>query len=407
MLDVNEFGKILESNNFNIFSGVPCSFLAPLINYAINKNTFINANNEGCAVAFASGVSLSAKQTGVVLMQNSGLANAISPLTSLNWTFKIPILGFVSLRGEIGLNDEPQHKLMGQITDKLLALCDIKYSFLSDDYNIAKKQVEEAKEAIARGETYFFIVRKDTFHPLALKPKILESKKDSSIATQTSQILESKKGRSILNLPNDIKSTSNVNPKALLNDLPTRLEALTIINKLNNNNLVVFCTTGKSARELYEIKDCPNYLYMVGSMGCVGPFALGFSNMVDKKVIAIDGDGALLMRMGNLALNAKYQKNNFCHILLDNQTHDSTGGQESLSSQCNWENIAFDFGYKRVFYVMNLAEFEASLKDFINGDFSCFIYLRVLKGSKKNLGRPKESPSDIKLRLQKFLKDNI
>ena len=66
---------------------------------------------------------------GVVLMQNSGLSNALSPLTSLNYTFKIPILGFVSLRGErdsSGKNtDEPQHELLGVITDKLLETCEI------------------------------------------------------------------------------------------------------------------------------------------------------------------------------------------------------------------------------------------------------------------------------------------
>ena len=110
MLDVYAFGEILEECGFRDFSGVPCSYLSPLINYAINKRRFIMANNEGEAIAIASGITLASLESnmvlddfsdrrntfGVVLMQNSGLSNALSPLTSLNYPFSIPILGFVS-----------------------------------------------------------------------------------------------------------------------------------------------------------------------------------------------------------------------------------------------------------------------------------------------------------------------
>ena len=58
MLDTYAFGEVLEENGFRDFSGVPCSYLAPLINYAINEGRFVMANNEGEAVAIASGVSL-------------------------------------------------------------------------------------------------------------------------------------------------------------------------------------------------------------------------------------------------------------------------------------------------------------------------------------------------------------
>lgn len=130
MLDTQEFGDFLQSLGLRDFVGVPCSYLSPLINYAINEQRFVMSNNEGDAVAIASGMSLSGQvgdlSYGVVLMQNSGLSNALSPLTSLNYTFGIPILGFVSLRGERDSQnrntDEPQHELLGVITDKLLSL---------------------------------------------------------------------------------------------------------------------------------------------------------------------------------------------------------------------------------------------------------------------------------------------
>lgn len=381
MLDMQDFGNLLNQYNFNHFTGVPCSFLSPLINYAINNNSFISANNEGDAIAIASGISLANKSVGIVLMQNSGLCNAISPLTSLNYIFKIPILGFVSLRGEVGLNDEPQHELLGQITHKLLKLCKIKYAFLSDDINEVKKQVKIANKTIKNNESFFFIVRKNTF-----------SKIDLNI-TESNLLISTKQHNKIVS--SQVKEF-----------LPSRIEALQIIDKLNNPNMVVFLTTGKSGRELYEIRDCKNYLYMVGSMGCVSPLALGFSIYVNKKIIAIDGDASLLMRAGNLSLNTTYMKNNFCHICLDNQSHDSTGGQFSLSPICDIPNLAINFGYKNVYKANNIDEFKKYLEDFLNNNQSCFIYLKISKGSKQNLGRPKIKPQEVKNRLQEFIKQD-
>ena len=147
MLNTNEFGNELKRLGFDFYSGVPCSFLKNLINYSINECEYIAAANEGDAVAIASGAYLGGRKS-VVLMQNSGLTNCISPLTSLNYPFQIPLLGFVSLRGEPGLNDEPQHELMGQITTQILDLMQIKWQFLSPDESEAKRQLEEANKWI-------------------------------------------------------------------------------------------------------------------------------------------------------------------------------------------------------------------------------------------------------------------
>lgn len=375
-MDTNEFGEFLKSVGIAEFSGVPCSYLAPLINYAINENKFIIAANEGDAVAIASGISLAnlgESRFGAVLMQNSGLSNALSPLTSLNHTFSIPILGFVSLRGERdsrGVNtDEPQHELLGIITDKLLEICDIEYAFLSDELEIAKQQVLQALDSLKSGKSFFFIVRKSVFSKVELKAKVMSL-------------------------------DSNVN-------LPTRLEVLEILQKISfDKKAILLATTGKSGRELYEINDSLNQLYMVGSMGCVSSLALGISLKTNKKVIAIDGDSALLMRLGSLSTNAYY--GNFCHILLDNQSHDSTGGQENLSSFVDFTKIAKSCGYKFVIKANNLEEFKNSLQDFLdskNNSGAYFIYLRIAKGSKENLGRPKVTPKQVALRLSKFIKE--
>jgi phosphonopyruvate decarboxylase len=180
MVDTKLFGDKMKALGFQFYSGVPCSFLKSLINYAINDCEYVMAANEGDAVAIASGAQLGGRKS-VVLMQNSGLTNATSPLTSLNYTFKLPVLGFVSLRGEPGLKDEPQHELMGQITEKMLALMEVKWVYLSEDMDAAAKQLLEANEYIEAGKTFFFVVKKGTFGDVKLKDQNLKQPKKSNV----------------------------------------------------------------------------------------------------------------------------------------------------------------------------------------------------------------------------------
>lgn len=390
MLDTQEFGNFLYEMGLRDFVGVPCSYLSPLINYAINENRFIMSNNEGDAVAIASGISLGSPQTyGVVLMQNSGLSNALSPLTSLNYTFKIPILGFVSLRGERderGKNtDEPQHELLGVITDKLLEICEIHYMVLESSMQKAKIQLLKALEVLSEGKSVFFIVKDKTFNQVALKqgdeiPPYLSD----SIFAQSAHI--SHKG-----------------------EKPTRLQALNILWPLAFKfQALLLATTGKCGRELYEINDSCNQLYMVGSMGCVSSLCLGIALKTRQKVIAIDGDSALLMRLGALSTNAYYtrDRNNFCHILLDNESHDSTGGQFNLSPYVDFASIARSCGYAHVYEAQDLMQFESYVQSFLDSREKVgawFIALKISKGSKANLGRPKITPQEVATRLQSYI----
>lgn len=374
MLNTKEFGSLLKTQGFEFYTGVPCSFLKYLINYAINDCTYVMAANEGDAVATACGASLAGKKS-VVLMQNSGLTNATSPLTSLNYTFKLPVLGFVSLRGEDGLGDEPQHELMGKVTEKFLTLMDVTWEYLSSDLEEAKEQITRANECVENNRTFFFVVKKGTFEEEKLKGQNLKEKPVSRV----------------------IKSSEKPS-------LPTRLNTLEVINKLKDNDTAVLASTGKAGRELYEVEDAPNNLYMVGSMGCITPLALGLAlNKEDKKVIAIDGDGALMMRMGAMPTNAYYSPKNLLHILLDNNTHDSTGGQATISHHIDFVALANSCGYETVVEVNTLEELESAVGQWSQELGLTFIYLRTAKGSKKDLGRPKIKPFEVKDRLMEFL----
>lgn len=424
-MDTNEFGRALQEIGIYEFSGVPCSYLAPLINYAINENRFVMANNEGDAVAIASGVSLVSRNKGIygaVLMQNSGLSNALSPLTSLNYTFDIPILGFVSLRGERDSNgkntDEPQHELLGVITDKLLDVCEVEYEFLSADINEAKMQLMRAKSVLDMGKPFFFIVRDKTFEKNVLtnNPNIAPLRRAivefNKALKDCDNSAHSGLNEALSKIPSKIhKEAFDMEDFEVSKEvLSTRLQALEVIqNSTINQNCVLLATTGKCGRELYELGDKQNQLYMVGSMGCVSSLGLGISLKSDTKVLAIDGDSALLMRLGALSTNGYYAKmrdiGNFCHILLDNESHDSTGGQFNLSPIVDFAHIAFSCGYEVVRVVRDLEELEQGIKAFMESTSggAHFIYMRIAKVSKQNLGRPKITPKEVGLRLSHFL----
>jgi len=374
MINTKRFGEELHKLGFSFYTGVPCSYLKYLINYAINECDYIGAANEGDAIAIASGAYLGGKRS-VVLMQNSGLANAVSPLASLNYPFRIPLLGFVSLRGEPGIPDEPQHELMGQITTQMLELMQVEWQYLSSDLEEAKNQLLQAVHVLDQNRSFFFVVRKDTFEQETLKKQ--------------EQFLISNESKGI---------------KRAEDQLPSRIEALSCIDAMKDNVTIQLATTGKTGRELYEINDDISNFYLVGSMGCVSSLGLGLAlTRKQNDIVVIDGDGSVLMRMGCLATNGAYGPPNMLHILLDNNVHDSTGGQSTVSDHIDFVEIAASCGYRKSSYIHTLSELESSIKDWKRTKGLTFLYMKIAKGSKEKLGRPHIKPCEVKERLKKFL----
>lgn len=376
-MDTKIFGEELRKLGFTFFSGVPCSYLKSLINYSINEFDYVAAANEGDAVAIASAAYIGGQKS-VVLMQNSGLTNAVSPLTSLIYPFRIPLLGFVSLRGEPGVPDEPQHELMGKITTNLLELMDVEWQYLSRDLEEAKKQLIQANEQISRNRPFFFVVKKGTFDAEPLKKQ-----------------------------QNSIRSNQILRCAHKDNQMPARHEALAVINSVKDGDTIQLATTGKTGRELYEIEDASNNLYMVGSMGCVSSFGLGLAlSQPGKNIVVIDGDGSLLMRMGSLATNGYYSPNNMIHILLDNNAHESTGGQSTVSHNIDFVNIAASCGYTKAIHVHNLEELKACLQEWKKTKGLTFLYMKISMQSKDQLARPSIKPHEVKERLQRFINND-
>lgn len=376
MIQTEQFGHLLSELKFNFYSGVPCSFLKDLINYAINEEDFIMAANEGDALAICAGAHLGGKKT-VFLCQNSGLTNAVSPLTSLNYTFEIPVLGFVSLRGEEGLGDEPQHELMGKITSDLLTTMQVKHEVLSSNIEEVKEQLERANDCIKHNESYFFIVKKNTFGKVPLKKQEMK------------------------------RQMSSENEIIVKEAVITRLEALHTLQQMENKDILLLATTGVTGRELFELGDFENQFYMVGSMGCIASIGLGLARALpNKKVIVIDGDGSLLMRLGSLATNGYYHPKNLFHLLLDNESHESTGGQNTVSSNMNFPQIAKGAGYRQIISVSTQDELQISVLGWIKDPKLTFSYMKIKKGTKPNLGRPTITPIEVKNRFMKICKED-
>lgn len=377
MIDTRRFGRLMKDYGFTIFSGVPCSHLKDLINFAVNECELIMAANEGDAVAICAGAQLGGKKS-VFLCQNSGLTNATSPLTSLIYTFKIPILGIVSLRGEPGGKpDEPQHELMGQITTGFLDLMRIKWEYLATEQDEAEQQLEKANTLVEAGEPFFFVVRSGTFSKEALNEKPVRAPERATA-------------------PCAVRSFSPA--------LTTRFDALSALVSLASDDTVFLATTGFTGRELYEIADVENNFYMVGSMGCISSLGLGLAlARPELRVVVIDGDGSILMRMGAAAVVAAYAPSNLVHVLLDNNAHDSTGGQKTISDQVDFMGFAESVGYGNTFQASNAEELASAVREALDSGTTSFVYLPIAGGAKENLGRPKMTPPEVRKRFMDFV----
>lgn len=376
MLNTQHFGNTLKTHGFDFFSGVPCSFLKNLINYAMNHCNYYAAANEGDAVAICAGATLAGKKS-VVLLQNSGLGNTVSPLTSLNYCFRIPVLGFVSLRGQEGIPDEPQHELMGQITTALLDTMRISWAYLATDLTTAEAQLKKADAYMTQTRLpFFFVVKKETFEKVTYEEKQNPGKKPQY---------------------------QPIDP-SILSEQPSREECLKTLSQFSEKDTFLLATTGKTGRELFEVKDTPNNFYQVGSMGCISAIGLGLAvSKPTKKFIVIDGDGAALMRMGNFPTLGHYRPQNLLHILLDNGVHDSTGGQATVSPTLDFAAIAQGSGYPIIKRISGLDTLKKAIQDWKNNPNLTFLHVPISKGSKAELGRPSVKPYEVKARFMDAL----
>lgn len=369
---VEDFVKILEAD---FYTGVPDSQLKALCNYLMNtygidpKHHIIAANEGNCA-ALAAGYHLATGKVPVVYMQNSGEGNIINPVASLlnEKVYAIPVIFIVGWRGEPGIHDEPQHIYQGEVTVKLLEDMGIATFAVGKDTTIEEvvASMAEFRNLLATGKDVAFVIRKDAL-------------------------------------------TYDVKIKYENDNTMLREEIIKHIVKASGEDPII-STTGKASRELFEIREAHNQSHKydfltVGSMGHSSSIALGVAiNKPEQRIWCIDGDGAVLMHMGAMAVIGANKPNNFVHIVINNGAHETVGGLPTVAGQIDLVSIAKACGYPYAVKVDNYNDLDTELERAKSKKQLSFIEVKSGLGARENLGRPTTSALENKNGFMDYLK---
>ncbi len=356
MIKVNTLINLLKKNNSNFFTGVPDSVLKELSIFlqTKSKKNHIISTNEGSAVSIGIGYYLSTKKLPVIYMQNSGLSNALNPLISISHkkVYSIPLILIIGWRGSPRVKDEPQHNVKGKITEQILKLLNIKYTIIRSNADINKfdKQIKLAKK---NKSVVACLIEQGTLE----KSKKFKSKKD------------------FYNLDKEFFL------KTLLENTQKKTK--------------IISSTGYNSRELmylrekYELKNSRDF-YMVGGMGHTSSVALGYSLSAKNKTICIDGDGSLLMHLGSIKTAGTFANKNFKYILLNNNMHDSVGGQSTYADDINFEKLSKSLGFRKFYSIANKKNLKQDIKKFLSESNLSFLEVKVTNSKIKKLPRPKD-----------------
>lgn len=373
MIHPGDLCQVLGEAGVTFWTGVPDSLLRSFCSW-VTTHTEVDrhaiAANEGAAVALAAGHHLATGQYALVYMQNSGIGNAINPLVSLAdpAVYSIPMVLMIGWRGEPGQHDEPQHAKQGRITLGLLETLEIPYVTLSADdggwrdrIQAICQQMREQQRPVA------IVVRAKAFAPCS-----------TEVPVRTDYPL-------------------------------TREDALSMILEVVEDNAVVVSTTGMTSRELFELREARHQghdsdFLTVGSMGHSHQIALGIAlRKPDLQVLCIDGDGAVLMHMGGLAVVGQMRPRNLKHIVINNEAHDSVGGQPTASGNVDYVQLARAVGYERSARATVADELRNELGELVQSIGPALLEVRVRRGARADLGRPRTTPSENKDSLMKRL----
>lgn len=371
-MEVKELVNIIDAD---FYTGVPDSQLKALCDYLVTEYStepkhHIIAANEGNATAIAAGYHLATGKVPVVYMQNSGEGNVINPVASLlnDKVYAIPCIFIIGWRGEPGIYDEPQHIYQGEVTLKLLEDMGIEYFVIGKETTAEelKCAMESYRKLLVRGKNVAFVVRKGALHY------------DVKVKYQNSNSM-------------------------------TREDIIKHIIQITGEEPII-STTGKASRELFEAREANGQSHKydfltVGSMGHSSSIALGVAiNHQDEKIWCIDGDGAVLMHMGAMAVLGAYKPQNLVHVLINNGAHETVGGMPTVASKLDICSIAKACGYPSVVTVSNFGELDRELLLAKERQELSFIEVMSSIGAREDLGRPTTSALENKKNFMEYIK---
>ena len=372
-MNLNYIVSGLKELGFELVTGVPDSLLSALISELERNSTNFKlhvAPNEGNAVALAAGHFLGTGKPSLVYMQNSGLPNALNPLTSLAHknVYGIPMVIFIGWRGsfdekEMQLKDEPQHLVQGMVTRNQL-------SDLGIPFQIASNNPEELLVQISRMHALSLEQQSPT--AILIGPGIFDGGKEKRFI-QTSG----------LSSENAIRET---------------IELLT-------DTSILVGSTGMFSRELLKIenqsKNFRHKIFMnVGAMGHTSAIAKGVALAKETTtIVCFDGDGSLAMHFGTIAMLENLS--NFKHVIINNGSHDSVGGQATSFGERDLSVVLREFSFGRYARVEEISSSSReTIKGLLNDRQSCLIEYLCSPRQSHTLPRPTKKLRDMALDLQ-------
>ncbi len=373
MLQPEKTFEQIRSQGVSLFTGVPDSLLADFCAYVTDHapdSDHVITANEGNAIALAAGHYLGTGEPALVYMQNSGLGNAVNPLLSLadEEVYSLPMLLLIGWRGEPGVKDEPQHVKQGRVMTAMLDSMEVPWFDLDASMDDAGEIIAKACGLMReRKIPVALLVRKGAFAKYKLK-------------------------------------------KDRVTDFPMDREgAVKCVVDLLGKDDVVISTTGKTSRELYEYRAARgdghgNDFLTVGAMGHTASIAMGVARaQPGHRVVCLDGDGSVLMHMGSLAILGQSGLLNLVHVVINNGAHDSVGGQPTAGFEIDLIGIAKACGYAQALSVSAPGDVKSALAGLSGGQGPVLLEIRVNKGARDDLGRPKSSPVENRDALMKRL----
>lgn len=342
-----ELIKEFKRQKLGPFIEVPCSLLAPVITELMRNQEYevINPVNEAISMGIAAGSFLATGRIPVVLTQNSGLCNTLNALTSLNMTYKIPLLYLISWRGQPGTGDAPEHIFLGNDLEKIMGTFDLPYKILT---------AKSYKVQIS-----------------SLVKKIKASQKPGALLLTKGLI------------DKEVKNTKGNN----ISEKITMANAINAIITVCNGKACYVTTNGYISREALHAlsvsgldKKDPAF-FMLGSMGHALPIGLGVAKYIKKnrKVVVLDGDGGCLMHMETMVSvgNGKNDFKNLIHIVLDNGVYASVGNQPTVSGNIDFKKIADGCGYRNIRSTGKVYSLRQNLRDLLKRKGPSFLHVRV------------------------------
>ncbi|MBR6165060.1 MAG: phosphonopyruvate decarboxylase [Clostridia bacterium] len=366
--------KLVEIIGADFYTGVPDSQLKALCNYLMNiygidPHHHIIAANEGNCAALAAGYHLATGKVPVVYLQNSGEGNIINPVASLlnDKVYAIPAVFIVGWRGEPGVHDEPQHIYQGEVTVRLLEDMGIAVFVIGKETTDeeAAEAMNGFREVLNTGRDVAFVIRKGALEY------------SGKVTYQNSHSMR-------------------------------REEIIRHIVQISGEDPIV-STTGKASRELFEIRtaDGQSHKYdflTVGSMGHSSSIALGVAlNKPKQRIWCIDGDGAVLMHMGAMAVIGANRPKNLIHVVINNSAHETVGGMPTVAGQIDLVTIAKACGYPYAACVNSFEDLDRELEEAKNRNELSLIEVKCSIGAREDLGRPTTTARENKTSFMKYL----